>query len=200
MACAVLIAILVDSERKLAEHREHAGERTEAEKFHFRSIGKLLINGNIYLMGSVIFMGYATYWTVYYLGGFLQTKVGVDAVTVGTITTIVLWMRPVGGFIGGFLADRIGRPQTVAGAVVGAAVLLTLLTMLPITSVKTFYVVIVVLGIFLYAIRGHLLVAVGPVRHRRGPDGHGNRGDLLHWLSARHHPAAAELLSHRHLW
>ena len=154
LACAILIAILVDSDEKLAKHAEHAGERSEAEKFHFRDIGKLLINGNVYLMGSVIFMGYATFWTVYYLGGFLQTKVGVDAVTVGTITTIVLWMRPVGGFIGGFLADRIGRPQTVAGAVVGAAVLLILLTMLPVTSVKTFYVVIVLLGIFLYAIRG----------------------------------------------
>ncbi|WP_373236212.1 MFS transporter, partial [Cohaesibacter celericrescens] len=112
LAAAILIMVFVESDEKLAAHAEHSGSRSEAEKFHLRDVGKLLKNKYVYLMGSIIFMGYAVFWTVYYLGGFLQTNIGADAVTVGTVTAIVLWMRPVGGFIGGFLADRVGRAYT----------------------------------------------------------------------------------------
>jgi len=92
---------------------------------------------------------------VYYLGGFLQTNVGIDAVTVGTVTVIVLWMRPVGGFIGGFLADRVGRTKTISGALLGGSILLVLTAVMPVTtSPMLFYIVIILLGAFLYAIRG----------------------------------------------
>lgn len=154
LAAAVFVIIFVDSDKNLAAHAENSGERTEEEKFKFSMVGALLKNGNVFLMASIIFMGYTVYWTVYYLGGFLQTNVGVDAVTAGTVTAIVLWMRPVGGFLGGFLADRIGRSKTIFGAIAGASTLLVVLTFMPVTSTGMFYVVIVVLGAFLYAIRG----------------------------------------------
>ncbi len=155
LATAVLIMIFVESDEKLAEHAENSGERSEAEKFHLKDVGKLLKNKYVYLMGGIIFMGYAVFWTVYYLGGFLQSNVGIDAVTVGTIMVVVLWMRPVGGFIGGFLADKFGRTQTISGALLGAAVLLGLTAVVPVTtSPRLFTVLIVVLGAFLYAIRG----------------------------------------------
>ncbi|MDD7911605.1 MULTISPECIES: MFS transporter [Pseudovibrio] len=154
LATAVLVIFFVDSEKNLLAHAENSGERAESEKFQLSKIGVLLKNGNVFLMGSIIFMGYAVFWTVYYLGGFLQTNVGVDAVTAGTVTAIVLWMRPVGGFVGGFLADRFGRAQVICCAMLGAASLLVVLTILPVTSGSLFYVVIVALGAFLYAIRG----------------------------------------------
>lgn len=152
---AILIAIFVDSDVKLQSMSENAGERSESEKFHLKDIGVLLKNKYLYLMGGVIFCGYAVFWTVYYIGGFLQTNVGMDAVRVGTITVIILWMRPVGGFLGGFLGDRIGRPLTNAIGLIGAALFLTVTALLPGTTAATmFTVTVIVLGIFLYMIRG----------------------------------------------
>lgn len=151
----VLIAIFVESDEKLAKHATSKGERAEEEKFHLADVGTLLKNKYVYLMGGIIFMGYAVYWTVYYLGGFLQTNIGTNAVTVGTVTVIVLWMRPVGGFIGGFLADKVGRTNTISGAIIGGSLLLVLLSILPVTAPPAiFYSIIVLLGAFLYAIRG----------------------------------------------
>jgi len=151
----ILIAIFVESDEKLRAHSEKSSDRAETEKFHLSDVGTLLKNKYVYLMGGIIFMGYAVFWTVYYLGGFLQTNVGIDAVTVGTVTVIVLWMRPVGGFIGGFLADRVGRTKTISGALLGGSILLVLTAVMPVTtSPMLFYIVIILLGAFLYAIRG----------------------------------------------
>jgi sugar phosphate permease len=155
LAAGILILIFVDNDEKLNSMSENSGERSEDEKFHLKDVGKLLKNKYVYLMGGIIFMGYAVFWTVYYIGGFLQTNVGIDAVTVGTITVIILWMRPVGGFIGGFAADRFGRTKTISFALIGAAVFLTISAMLPVSSPQTmFAIVAVILGIFLYMIRG----------------------------------------------
>lgn len=155
LVTAVLIFIFVDDDKRLAAMSENSGERGEDEKFHLKDVGKLLSNKYVYLMGGIIFCGYAVFWTVYYIGGFLQTNVGIDAVTVGKITVAILWMRPVGGFLGGFLADRIGRPITITIALVGAAVLLILTAITPASSSATLFTIIVVgLGVFLYMIRG----------------------------------------------
>lgn len=153
LVAAILILIFVDSDEKLAQMSENSGDRADNEKFHLKDVGKLLKNKYVYLMGGIIFMGYAVFWTVYYIGGFLQTNKGMDAVTVGTITVVILWMRPVGGFIGGFLADKIGKTTTNMIALGGAAVSLVVAALLPSTGTVIAGVVIV-LGIFLYAIRG----------------------------------------------
>lgn len=154
LVAAILIFIFVDEDKKLIAMSENSGETAENDKFHLSDIGKLLKNKYVYLMGGIIFMGYAVFWTVYYIGGFLQTNVNIDAVTVGTITVIILWMRPVGGFIGGFLADRIGRPTTISIALAGAAVFLAIAALTPVSSTSLFPIIVVVLGIFLYMIRG----------------------------------------------
>lgn len=154
LVVAILIFIFVDEDKKLAALSENSGERSSDEKFHLKDVGTLLTNKYVYLMGGIIFMGYAVFWTVYYIGGFLQTNVGIDAVTVGTITVVVLWMRPVGGFIGGFLADRIGRPTTIKIALGGAALFLVVASIMPVSASTLFPIIVVVLGIFLYMIRG----------------------------------------------
>lgn len=155
LVSAVLILIFVDSDKKLQEMSENSGDRSEDEKFHLKDVAALLKNKYVYLMGGIIFCGYAVFWTVYYIGGFLQTNIGIDAVTVATITTVVLWMRPLGGTIGGFLADRIGRPKTNGLAIIGAALFLTIAVISPISSpVMMFSVIVTILGFFLYMIRG----------------------------------------------
>ena len=149
---AVLIAIFVEDDKKIIAHNTNA---KKVEKMKLVDILKLFKNKYVYLQGGIIFMGYAVFWTVYYLGGFLETNIGVSPVTVSTIMVIVLWMRPVGGIAGGFLADKIGKTTTIMGALTGAAVCLLGTAILPVaTGQSIFYGLIVLLAVFLYAIRG----------------------------------------------
>lgn len=146
---AVLIWFFVDEDSK------QKVERDESERFRFADLPGILKNKYLYLHGAIIFMGYTVFWTVYYIGGFLGTNIGVDPVMVGTITVIVLWMRPLGGVAGGFLADKIGKTNTIMLALGGAAVMLTAIAILPATlAPSVFFAAVVVLGFFLYAIRG----------------------------------------------
>jgi MFS family permease len=147
---SILIMIFVEDDKKMLASSDAA-----APKFKFSDLKVLFKNKFVYLHGAIIFMGYAVFWTVYYLGGFLETNIGVDPVSVGTVMVVVLWMRPVGGFIGGFLADKFGRTTVQIGSLAGAALCLTGVAVLPATTgVMVFYGLVVLLGIFLYAIRG----------------------------------------------
>lgn len=146
---AVLIWFFVE------EDKSKDVKQGESEKFRFSDLPIILKNKYLYLHGAIVFFGYAVFWTVYYIGGFLQTNIGVNPVTVGTVTVIILWMRPVGGVLGGFLADKIGKITTNILALGGAAIMLTVLAILPMAMTPTlFFVVSIILGIFLYAIRG----------------------------------------------
>lgn len=153
---AVLIAIFVEDDKKILVKTASPSQKAEAlEKMKLGDILKLFKNKYVYLQGGIIFMGYAVFWTVYYLGGFLETNVGINPVTVSTIMVIVLWMRPVGGIMGGFLADKIGKTTTIMGALTGAGACLAIIALLPITMGSSiFYGLIVLLAVFLYGIRG----------------------------------------------
>jgi len=97
---SILIMIFVQDDKKIITAVKDGEPK---EKFSFASVFKLFKNKYVYLHGGIIFMGYAVFWTVYYLGGFLESNIGIDPVTVATIMVVVLWMRPVGGFVAGFL-------------------------------------------------------------------------------------------------
>lgn len=158
MAVAILIALFVKDDQKVIAKEE----KTSAEKFKISDVMKLFKNKFIFLHGGIIFMGYAVFWTVYYLGGFLETNIGVDPITVSTIMVVVLWMRPVGGFIGGFLADKIGKTVTNGAALLGASICLVLIAIMPVSAAPgLFYALCILLGIFLYAIRGTYWALLG---------------------------------------
>lgn len=126
-----------------------------AEKFRLSDLPNVLRNRNLYLHGAIVFLGYAVFWTVYYIGGFLETNLGAAPVTVGAVTVAVLWMRPVGGFVGGYFADKVGKTNTIVTALGGAAVCLVLIAILPVSLANgLFFALAIVLGIFLYGIRG----------------------------------------------
>jgi len=152
---AALVMIFVTDDKKLLAKDAAKKEAVKSAAFRFSDLKVIFKNPKIYLHGGIIFMGYSVFWTVYYLGGFLESNVGVNAVTVALVMVIVLWMRPVGGFIGGFLADKIGKENVQIGSLVGAAICLALTALLPVSGgVLLFSSLIVLLGIFLYAIRG----------------------------------------------
>jgi MFS family permease len=153
LVTSILVFIFVDKQKESVNKSDNS--RNTEPKLKLSELKKLLKNKYLYLQGGIVFMGYAVYWTVYYLGGFLETNVKVNPVTVGTIMVIVLWMRPVGGFIGGFLADKVGKEKTIMAALIGAGICLVSISVIPVSiNPFTFYAIIVILGVFLYAIRG----------------------------------------------
>lgn len=148
---AILIWFFVEEDAV----KEKEAKRDESEKFRISDLPGLFKNKYLFLHGAIIFIGYAVFWTVYYIGGFLQSNIGVDPVSVGAVTVAVLWMRPVGGFAGGFLADKIGKTNTIMIALGGAAAFLALTALMPASvAPSAFFAAVIVLGIFLYAIRG----------------------------------------------
>jgi MFS family permease len=161
---AVLVTIFVKDDKKLNQNNS-ASESPAKEKFQIKDIGQALKNKFIFIMGGIIFLSYATYWTIYYYGGFLETNIKVDPVGVGTIMTVVLWMRPVGGILGGFIADKISKTIALGGALLGSLICLVLMSMLPPESARPiFYVLAVLAGVFVYAIRGTYWSLIGECR------------------------------------
>uniref|UniRef100_UPI0035671D79 MFS transporter n=1 Tax=Ilyobacter sp. TaxID=3100343 RepID=UPI0035671D79 len=159
---STLIAIfLKDNESNLdKEKNKIAPKRNLIDDFK-----SVFSNGFVWNLGIIIFMGYTVFWTVYYVGGFLQTNLEVDPVTVGLVTTIILWMRPVGGVCGGFIADKIGKAKTLKMAVGFASVLLIGISVLPYTASKVvFFALFILLAIMLYAIRGLYWSLLGDCR------------------------------------
>jgi MFS family permease len=152
---SVLIWIFVQDDKKVLALDASKKEATKSPEFKFSELGNLFKNKKVYLLGFIIFMGYAVFWTVYYLSWFLEVYVGIDPVSVAGTMVVVLWMRPVGGFIGGYLGDKIGRTTVQMISLTGAAAVLVAISVLPVTGNQgLFQPLIILLGVFLYAIRG----------------------------------------------
>jgi MFS family permease len=154
---SVLIFIFVK------EDKDRIANDSEAEnKFNFRDLGQVFKNKYVFMHGIILFAGYVLFWTNYYFGGYLQTVVGVNPATVGTIMVGVLWMRPIGGVIGGFLADKIGRAISIAISLVVAAVSIAVLALAPIgLPVPFFGALIIITGLMLYILRGTYWSLIG---------------------------------------
>jgi len=109
----------------------------------------------IWVMIIILFCGYTLFWGHYYFSGYLNVNHGVSQVGAGVVTVIVLWMRPIGGFGGGYLADKFGRSQVLAISMALTAGLLIALALLPGSSpIGLVYVLIVAAGLVMYVIRG----------------------------------------------
>ncbi|MCB5276047.1 Inner membrane protein YihN [Arthrobacter sp. SO5] len=124
-------------------------------KSTFAAIVRILRIREVWVMIVILFCGYTLFWGHYYFSGFLNVNHGVSQVSAGVVTVIVLWMRPIGGFGGGFLADKFGRSRVLAISMTLTAVLLITLAVLPGASpIGLIYVLIVAAGLVMYVIRG----------------------------------------------
>jgi nitrate/nitrite transporter NarK len=147
----VLIIIFVKEDKEAAA----AASSSEESKIKLSDISKVFKNKFVYLHGMIIFSGYTIFWTSYYIGGYLQTGLGFDAVTVGSMMVGLLWMRPVGGILGGFLADKLGQANTIGAGILGGVICLGGLVMVPNTTPAYLITALVmVTGLFSYIIRG----------------------------------------------
>lgn len=150
----VLVIIFMDDDKN-PDGMFRKGSDVKSEKFKLSECKELMKNKAVFVMAAIVFMAYSLTWTLYYFSGFLESNIGIDAVTVGVVMTVVLWLRPVGGFIGGFIGDKFGRPKAIFIALLTSALLLIVVSVLPVTSGNTLFItIILVLSFFIYAVRG----------------------------------------------
>ncbi|MGG1685648.1 MFS transporter [Pseudalkalibacillus sp. NRS-1564] len=153
IAVSVLIMIFVDVEDNSTKKTEK--DVKKGPSLNLATLKKVFANKFVWLLGGIIFMSYIVTWTVYYFGGFLETNVGMNASIVGTITVTMLWMRPIGGVVGGFLGDKFGKSSILIIALGLATLFLTAVAILP-TTLPNFYfsALIILSGLSVYTIRG----------------------------------------------
>ncbi|WP_254210660.1 MFS transporter [Burkholderia multivorans] len=110
----------------------------------------------LWLVAAIVFCGYQVFWATYSFSAYLhEGNFGLSATAAGFITTLKLWMRPIGGVGGGFLGDRMSKVSVLFWALVLAALSLLGLIVAPAHSPQALLVVLVLfIGILTYAIRG----------------------------------------------
>ncbi|QCP52866.1 MFS transporter [Trinickia violacea] len=147
----VLLALVKDPEAKGATvaARKHSGNV-------LTDLKQLASIPELWLVTAIVFCGYQVFWATYSFAPYLQEGgFGLSAVAAGTITTLKLWMRPIGGIGGGFLGDRFSKVNILILALVLAAVSLVVLIASPgFHSNVSLVFLVLFLGVLTYAIRG----------------------------------------------
>ncbi|MGF6772403.1 MFS family permease [Paraburkholderia sp. GAS199] len=110
----------------------------------------------LWLVAAIVFCGYQVFWATYSFSAYLhEGEIGLTVVMAGTITTLKLWMRPIGGIGGGFLGDRYSKVSVLVIALFLAALsLLGLMAAPRIASHVLLVFLVLFIGILTYAIRG----------------------------------------------
>ncbi|SAK43544.1 MFS transporter [Caballeronia ptereochthonis] len=121
-----------------------------------RDLAVLLKNPQLWLLAGIVFCGYQVFWATYSFSAYLHEKeIGLSVVAAGFITTLKLWMRPIGGIGGGFLGDRFSKTSVLVFALFAAAAALLVLMAAPSIGNHTLVAAIVLfIGVMTYAIRG----------------------------------------------
>lgn len=110
----------------------------------------------LWLLSAIVFCGYQVFWATYSFSAYLhQDGIGLSVVMAGTITTLKLWMRPIGGIGGGFLGDRFSKVSVLVIALFLAALSLVGLIAAPgIPGHAPLVALVLFIGVLTYAIRG----------------------------------------------
>ncbi|WP_424066058.1 MFS transporter [Paraburkholderia sp.] len=110
----------------------------------------------LWLVAAIVFCGYQVFWATYSFSAYLhEGAIGLSVVMAGTVTTLKLWMRPIGGIGGGFLGDRFSKVSVLVIALFLAALSLVGLVAAPgIGSHVALVFLVLFIGILTYAIRG----------------------------------------------
>ena len=158
IAISVLVLLFVQDSSKSADDSIKDSEKTTSKELmrtFISDLRKLMANKYVWLMGFIICMSYAVYWTIFYVGGFLQTNISVDAIRVAQVMVVSLWMRPVGGVLGGFLADKFNKNIVLAIALAFASISLVALAVVPAVAPQFFFeTMIVCFSLMVFIVRG----------------------------------------------
>ncbi|WP_341958388.1 MFS transporter [Pseudomonas sp. RC10] len=133
-----------------------AAENAENEEKHnlFSDLATLIKIPELWLVTAIVFCGYHIFWATYSFSDYLQGS-GMTAVMAGTITTIKLWMRPVGGIGGGWLGDKYSNISVLIVALALASLAMVGLVLFPaLNNLGLLVVTVIFIGLMTYAIRG----------------------------------------------
>jgi MFS family permease len=133
---------------------DHAARRKRSNVLV--DLRKLATIPELWLVAAIVFCGYQVFWATYSFSAYLhEGAIGLSVVMAGTITTLKLWMRPIGGIGGGFLGDRFSKISVLVIALFLAALSLLALVAAPgIGSHVVLVLLVLFIGILTYAIRG----------------------------------------------
>lgn len=147
----------------LALLRDPAGASTAAAKNTpaargslWADVKTLLRIRELWLVTAIVFCGFHFFYATYSFSDYLEKGgMGLSATAAGVITTIKLWMRPVGGIGGGWLGDRFSRLRMLTLAMVLAALgMLGLIALPSLKIVPLMAALVIFIGLMTYAIRG----------------------------------------------
>jgi MFS family permease len=144
-----LLVLVKDPKSVAAENAENE------EKHHLLSdLATLIKIPELWLVTAIVFCGYHIFWATYSFSDYLQGS-GMTAVMAGTITTIKLWMRPVGGIGGGLLGDKYSNISVLIVALALASLAMVGLVLFPaLNNLGLLVVTVIFIGLMTYAIRG----------------------------------------------
>ncbi|WP_175863911.1 MFS transporter [Burkholderia cepacia] len=157
IALGVLLALVKDpagaSDRAAAAQRRTGSDRQGNVLTDLKTLAAI---PELWLVAAIVFCGYQVFWATYSFSAYLhEGNFGLSATAAGFITTLKLWMRPIGGIGGGFLGDRVSKVSVLFWALVLAALSLVGLIAAPAHSPQAMLVALVLfIGILTYAIRG----------------------------------------------
>ena len=101
-----LLWLILDSGSGQADDTAEPAQSGASLGQTLRDLGDLLGNIRIWLVALCILAGYQIFYATYSYSNYLQVQFGLSAVAVGGLTTVRLWMRPLGAVIAGFVGDR----------------------------------------------------------------------------------------------
>jgi MFS family permease len=153
LAIGIVLAFLRDPQRADATPEQ---KQSKVKSNLWQDIKLLAALPELWLVTAIVFCGYHFFWATYSFSAYLeQGGLGLSATMAGVITTIKLWMRPVGGIGGGLLGDKFTNLRVLIWVLVLAAVGMLGLIVLPKLRVLSVVIVLVVfIGLMSYAIRG----------------------------------------------
>ncbi|WP_248769554.1 MFS transporter [Pseudomonas sp. MWU12-2345] len=151
--CIAIGCVLVS----LKDPKSVAAVETQEEKASHTLLSDLAFLVKIpelWLVTAIVFCGYHIFWATYSFSDYLQGS-GMTAVMAGTITTIKLWMRPIGGLGGGYLGDKFSNISVLIVALLLATLgILGLIVFPALGSIGVLVVTVIFIGLMTYAIRG----------------------------------------------
>ncbi|MPQ66691.1 MULTISPECIES: MFS transporter [unclassified Pseudomonas] len=151
--CIAIGCVLVS----LKDPKSVAAVETQEEKAShnlFSDLAFLVKIPELWLVTAIVFCGYHIFWATYSFSDYLQGS-GMTAVMAGTITTIKLWMRPIGGLGGGYLGDKFSNISVLILALLLATLgILGLIVFPALGSIGVLVATVIFIGLMTYAIRG----------------------------------------------
>ena len=149
----VLMSFFKDPQQSATEAAAAAAEK---ESNLWQDLKMLAAIPQLWLVAAVVFCGYQIFWATYSFSAYLQQgDLHVSVVMAGVVTTLKLWMRPIGGIGGGYLGDRLSNLRVLTYALFLAVLGLVGLILLPsLRSVTVLAIVVLFIGVMTYAIRG----------------------------------------------